>query len=232
MDKAVLGVDSCKKGWCGVILGDDNLVSGLIAPTIAELVEQAVSQHPVTVVAIDIPIGLPTSESREADVLARRRLGPRASSVFPSPMMSTMNMATHAGANAENSRVSGKGLSVQSFGILPKIRDVEEWLRVAPPVAVIEIHPEVSFAELHGAPLDHSKKTLAGAATEDPAARIGWHPPQLRAGRRSPQRSSRRHPRRSRGSVVGPTIRRRSGRTDPGRAPGRTRPCHLGLAHG
>jgi len=162
MDKAVLGVDSCKKGWCGVILGDDNLVSGLIAPTIAELVEQGVSQHPVTVVAIDIPIGLPTSESREADVLARRRLGPRASSVFPSPMMSTMNMATHAGANAENSRVSGKGLSVQSFGILPKIRDVEEWLRVAPPVAVIEIHPEVSFAELHGAPLDHSKKTWAG----------------------------------------------------------------------
>ncbi len=82
----VLGVDGCKAGWVGVVLSGGT-ATAVVAPTIADLVAAVRSDHPdLAVVGIDIPIGLPDTAPRQADVLARKRLpAGRKSSVFPAP---------------------------------------------------------------------------------------------------------------------------------------------------
>src|SRR5699024_12100597 len=87
-DGAVLGVDRQAGAWVGALLptvgvGMVELVS---APDLATLVDRAASQTTVRLVAVDIPVGLPDTGTRQADVLVRRRLGARASSVFPTPV--------------------------------------------------------------------------------------------------------------------------------------------------
>ena len=85
-DGAVLGVDACRAGWVGVVL-EGEAASVLVAATIDDLVTAARLAHPtLAVVGVDIPIGLPDSAPRRADLLARGRLpSGRKSSVFRRP---------------------------------------------------------------------------------------------------------------------------------------------------
>jgi len=132
------------------------------AADIATLLLRAREHIEPAVVAIDMPIDLPLTEPRESDALARRRLGRRGASVFATPMRAALHAPTHAEANAANRAASGKGLSIQAFHLLPRIREVETWLASGVDTPVIEAHPESSFATLAGAPLVHSKRTAAG----------------------------------------------------------------------
>lgn len=97
-----------------------------------------------------------------ADVLARQALGPRRSSIFMTPVRATLAHLAYAEASAENMRLTNKGISRQAFGLIPKIRQVDEWVCHAG-ARVVEVHPELSFAELAGAPLSTRKTTWAGA---------------------------------------------------------------------
>lgn len=54
------------------------------------------------------------------------------------------------------------GISKQSFGLAPKILEVDEIVRVDD--RVVEVHPEVSFRGMAGQPLKHSKKSWNGAS--------------------------------------------------------------------
>jgi len=63
----VLGVDACKTGWVGIAWSNPQ-VNAYHAKTIAELAE---STGPVSVIAIDIPIGFPDHGHRQADRLVR-----------------------------------------------------------------------------------------------------------------------------------------------------------------
>jgi predicted RNase H-like nuclease len=152
----VLGVDACKTGWVG-IAWSGGLVTPHFAPTIAKLADAA---GPVAVIAIDMPIGLPDQGCREADKLAHEFIRPRHSSVFRTPVRATLGIRQHHRANAVNREHTGQGLSIQSFSLLPKIEEVDDWLPKAP-CRVIEVHPEVSFTQLAGAPLP-PKKTWTG----------------------------------------------------------------------
>ena len=71
--------------------------------------------------AVDMPIGLPDDGPRLADQQARRRLGARRSSVFPTPVRATLDAVDYPDALAISRRVSGKGLSKQAFNLLPRI---------------------------------------------------------------------------------------------------------------
>lgn len=153
----VLGVDGCKRGWVGVRWGETTDV--LVAPTIAELVAAA---GPVDAVAIDIPIDLPTDAPREPERLARRRLPGRASTVFNAPAAVVLDAADYFAANAANKAALGLGLSKQTWYLVPKIRDVHDWLATGPDVAVVEAHPEVCFAAMNGGVLVEGKTTAAG----------------------------------------------------------------------
>ncbi|HWC10095.1 MAG TPA: DUF429 domain-containing protein, partial [Acidimicrobiales bacterium] len=55
----------------------------------------------------------------------------------------------------------GTGISQQAYALRRKILEVERWLPSSP-CPVYEVHPEVSFAVLLGAPARASKKTWAG----------------------------------------------------------------------
>lgn len=113
------------------------------------------------VVAIDIPIGLPTGGPREADLLARQFLGGRRNSVFLTPTRDAIEAQTHALATQAAFARTGTGISQQAYALGRKILEVERWLSSSP-CPVYEVHPEVSFAVLLGAPARASKKSWAG----------------------------------------------------------------------
>ncbi|WP_238348574.1 TIGR00725 family protein [Ornithinimicrobium pratense] len=205
-DAVVLGVDRQAGSWVGVVLpvtgrGDAHLVSGADLST---LVERARSQAPVALVAVDIPVGLPDTGIRQADVLVRQRLSHRGSSVFPTPVREALAADTYAKAREVSvARTGGRSLSAQSYALRSAILDVDAYVRgtdrraeeqEADGVgagsrgrpAVVEAHPELSFAVMAGAPLHTRKKTPEGIGE-----RVGLLtaqgirlPPDLTGGRR------------------------------------------------
>lgn len=123
---------------------------------------QALENAPIAVMAIDIPIGLPDIGTRQADLLARRAVGPRSSSVFPTPVRSALTVDDYRQAVLINQeQASGRAISYQAFSLRTKINEVDSWLPVAG-FRVVETHPEVCFAAMAGGPLPYSKKTWAG----------------------------------------------------------------------
>jgi predicted RNase H-like nuclease len=156
---AVLGVDGCKRGWVGVRW--DGSTQVLVAATIGELARAA---GPVDAIAIDIPIDLPVDTPREAERLARRQLPGRASTVFNAPAAVVLDAPDYPAANAANKTALGLGLSKQTWYLVPKIRDVHEWLRSRPAVPVVEAHPEICFAAMNGGVLVDGKTTASGEA--------------------------------------------------------------------
>jgi predicted RNase H-like nuclease len=162
MGYRVLGVDACKAGWAGIVLSD-GAAHPCFATAIGELAEQASVAGPLDVIAVDMPIGLPDAGRRQADVLARQLAGPRWASVFMTPVRAALAEEEFATATAMNIKLAGEGISRQAYGLRAKILQVDQWVRHVPQ-RVVEIHPEVSFACLAGAPLDVSKSTWAGVA--------------------------------------------------------------------
>lgn len=159
----VLGVDGCRGGWVGALLEPGApRPRVVVAPTIAALVEAVRESADVRVVGIDIPIGLPDTTTREADRLARQALPGKASSVFTTLTRAAYDEPTRADADAVNRTLTGQGVGAQAFALRDKILEVDAWVRSRPTVEVLEVHPEVCFAEMAGAPLRPGKKTPEG----------------------------------------------------------------------
>jgi predicted RNase H-like nuclease len=159
-DWRVLGVDACKSGWIGIALSE-GAVSAYVAADIGGLVAEAAVDRPPAVIAIDIPIGLPDAGRRQADVLARKAVGPLWSSVFMTPVRPALAAGDYATAADLSRRLAGEGISRQAFALRAKILEVDRWVREAPH-RVVEVHPEASFAELAGAALPLRKSCWAG----------------------------------------------------------------------
>ena len=106
----MIGVDACKKGWVGVTSD----LRGYFGATIDKLVATADGDGELEVVAIDIPIGLPLTGTRQADVLARGLVGKRKSSVFPTPIRPALlrYFACRPEPAAAVSRADGTGIVV------------------------------------------------------------------------------------------------------------------------
>jgi predicted RNase H-like nuclease len=146
----IAGVDRYRRGW--VAVGLDPL-EVCVAPLLASLVSSAVC------VGVDMPIGVPDAGEREADRLARQFVGPRWSSVFMTPPRPALEAETYAAANAiARSLNGGKGISQQAWALRHTIFEVE----ALNDPRVIEVHPEVSFREMHGSPLAHAKSSWNG----------------------------------------------------------------------
>jgi predicted RNase H-like nuclease len=116
-------------------------------------------------VCIDMPIGLSVTGVRQCDAAARRLLGPRRSSVFPAPPRMALVDRPYAELNTASKRRFDRGLSKQTFHLLPKIRETEALLRggLCRAQEWLETHPELCFTALNdGTPMQHNKKTDAG----------------------------------------------------------------------
>ena len=160
----VVGVDGCREGWF-YFRSDGRVISSGIAGDFAGLVE---GLPPGARVFIDIPIGLIDSDrdGRECDRLARRALGsPRSSSVFSAPAFPVLAATSYEDAKRKSDQAIGKKLSRQAFAIVPKIKEVNEYLAANrnSPVVVREVHPELCFWGLNGGvAMQHAKKKRAG----------------------------------------------------------------------
>ncbi len=158
------GVDGCKGGWIYACISGHEVEFGTVTKLI-DLVEKAPSDSRIFV---DIPIGLrdTSGEGRKCDVEARRLLRPyRTSSIFNAPIRAILDEPRYELANETSKRLSGKGLSQQSFAIIPKIREVDQLMASSPSARKLirEVHPEVCFYGLAGGhPMEHSKKTKEG----------------------------------------------------------------------
>jgi len=158
----VLGVDACRGGWIGVSLGVGPTTAHF-GPNIQDLIASAeLHGRRFDVVAIDMPIGLPDSGRRQADLQARAAVGARRSSVFMTPVRAALEATDHDSAVRINRERAGEGLSIQAFSLKLKLLAVEQWVR-GTQLRVVEVHPEVSFARLAGGPLNVRKTTWAGA---------------------------------------------------------------------
>lgn len=130
-------------------------------PHIGPIVQRARTGE-IVAVGIDMPIGLPDAGARACDVAARRRLGPRRSSVFPTPVRAVLGSTDHQAAVRRSRAVDGRALSIQAFNLLPKIAEVDSVIDACLVGAVVEVHPESSFAQLAGAPLLSTKRSAVG----------------------------------------------------------------------
>jgi predicted RNase H-like nuclease len=160
----IVGVDGCKTGWVAI---REELASGAIEWRVAARFRDFVlTDLPPRVLAVDIPIGLPDMGSRECDRRARSLLGPgRASSVFPAPLRAVTPSDSHADASAARKHIEGKGMSIQAWAIVPKVREVDDLLRGNRSLlaSVYEVHPEVSFFHIAGGrPMRLAKRRLPG----------------------------------------------------------------------
>jgi predicted RNase H-like nuclease len=154
------GVDGCPRGWV-VVQRDERRLDARVVTDLEETL------HLADRVGVDMPIGLPSTPGRAADRAARTLLGPRRSSVFPAPARPLLPCRTHAEANSLSRSLFGVGLSVQTFHLFPKIREVDLLARSLPhherDTRLAEVHPECSFLLAGSAPLP-SKHTADGLA--------------------------------------------------------------------
>ncbi|WP_353649631.1 DUF429 domain-containing protein [Nakamurella sp. A5-74] len=157
----VLGVDGWTGGWVGVELDD----RGVVATHVAAEIDQLVAGCPdVTVVGIDMPIGLADQGVRACDLAGRLLLGSRRATLFPVPTRDALVCEDYQQALIISREQGSGGFSRQAWSLRGKILQIDRWYPAATRagLAVHEVHPELSFAAIAGSVLPESKKTWAG----------------------------------------------------------------------
>jgi predicted RNase H-like nuclease len=167
----VTGVDACRRGWVAVILevpgpgpgssaGPGPVLAAVrVHATLTGLLGPEVDAGTVT--GIDMPLGLLESGWREADRAARARLGPRRSSVFAIPPREVWEQGSYQAASQRCRELTGQGFSIQAWGLRARLMEAGSY-RETCGHPLYEVHPELAFGAMAGAPLAHSKHTEAG----------------------------------------------------------------------
>jgi predicted RNase H-like nuclease len=150
----VAGIDGCKKGWIAVLLEGRTVVEVIVFENFDAVVARLGG---VPYIGIDIPLGLSETGDRQADVLARKRLGSRGGAVFRVPPRRILEAADYD--MAKGLAKAGKRPSRQLWGIRQKILQVNDHPGLDS--RFCEVHPEISFREMAGEPLP-SKKSWNG----------------------------------------------------------------------
>lgn len=175
----LVGVDGCRGGWVAVLDRGDGATEVVVVRSFADVVALGAD-----LVGVDMPIGLTDVGPRACDVEARARLGPRRASVFPAPARAVLHATDHADAVRRSQAATGRGISVQAWNLVPKVAEVDAVVNAGDPV--IEVHPELSFAMLSGAPLSRPKRHPEGRSSRlalltadfpDVAHRLAGKPP-------------------------------------------------------
>ena len=165
----IAGLDGCPSGW--LCLTKD-LSAGKVAACILPSIGALLTLDPKPdAVMVDVPIGLTDAGARACDLLARAKLkAPRSSSVFPAPIRPTLVATSYAQACEIGVKADGRKLSQQSWAILPKIREVDTFLRSDSTSQqwIREVHPEVCFwAWNSNKAMANRKKSAAGKAERE-----------------------------------------------------------------
>jgi len=157
----IVGLDACRFGWCAVGVVENKQIYACFKSLTALL-----KTYPkLNKILIDIPIGLTSKYfERTLDAKARTYLNKRKSSIFSPPSREALYADNYQQALAINKEIEGKGLSIQSYNIGTKIKEVDEWFNTKPKqLQVFEAHPELCFKSLNqNQDLEFSKHEKAG----------------------------------------------------------------------
>lgn len=154
----VAGIDAAPGRWALVVLESGRFAGAYAAADLADLFARIPD---VAAAAIDIPLSLPDSGVRAADIAARQELGIRASTLFVVPPAPAFRAATQAEATAIARSLGAPGVSAQVWALRKRIFEA---LPYAADERLVEAHPELSFARMAGAPLRAPKRTWNGLA--------------------------------------------------------------------
>lgn len=153
------GADGCPNGWV-VVTNVDGSIDTQVLANAQELFTHAAS---LDALAIDIPIGLNDAGARLCDTEARAMLGPRKNSVFPAPIRPVLNARSQDEAGTIRESIDGKRMSIQAFGIIAKVREIDDAITPSLQSKVIEVHPELCFMGLNGGrAMEQAKRKPAG----------------------------------------------------------------------
>jgi threonine dehydratase len=165
MATLVAGADGCPPGWA-VVLKD---IAGrrpselLVCPDMQSLLKHRLVP---ALIAVDMPIGLPDrvgAGGRGPEVELRQKLGERKASVFSIPSRAAVYAESFQEACEASLATSEppRKISIQSFHLFPKVRELDELIRADMGLAFIirESHPEGAFMVMNGGePLSEPKK--------------------------------------------------------------------------
>lgn len=162
-----IGIDGCKGGWITAVICGGELHLYKFA-SFAELAEKQFEKQPFDACLVDMVIGLqgndeqirPDTVARE--ILKRRRGAP--STVFPAPCRKAVYGENKEERRQANVEILHKKISSPADAIIPKMREVDEFLQTTPRYKnkILESHPEVCFARLNGQVLSSSKHEKEG----------------------------------------------------------------------
>jgi predicted RNase H-like nuclease len=156
----VAGADLAAGRWAVVVLADGRFRGAIRADTLIQLHPKA---RGFALLGVDIPIGLPKSGGdwpRPADLEARALLGRRRATIFLTPPRPVMLCHDYAAANRWHFELTGKGLSRQTWGLRDGIFQAADLTDRG--AALVEVHPELSFRAMKGAPVLAPKTSWSG----------------------------------------------------------------------
>lgn len=159
--RACIGIDGCRGGWIAAILEQGNLCVEKY-----DSVDAIIEKHPgFSQCLIDMVVGLQEKKTDiRPDDYARRLLSGRSSSVFPSPCRQAVYEPDISEKYRLNQQILGKKFTPLTLGIMPKIKQVDEFLDRNPGYknVILESHPEVCFSRLNGRTVMSRKATAEG----------------------------------------------------------------------
>lgn len=160
----VIGIDGYPSGWVAARVdprSPDVTWSTSDVDGIGTLLD------PTCIVGVDMPIGLADRGWRPCDLEARSALGRAGSRVFLTPPRAVLELGI-AAPNDDVQHLSrlltGQGTSRQAMGLAERILVLDDVLAHTTTdghAIVLEVHPELAFAEMTGTVLA-SKKSAAG----------------------------------------------------------------------
>ena len=148
-DGKYIGVDGCKGGWIATIQ-DKGTLRIEKYKSIDELVR---ANDDYDELLIDMAIGLQSSiDDVRPDNAARALIPGRTSTIFSVPARQAVYADTKKEIREANKKALGKDLPAQAIAIIPKMRELDEFLQDNPihKNRIKESHPEVCFSRLNG----------------------------------------------------------------------------------
>ena len=164
LNKMNIGIDGFISRWCVCFIDSSNQVT-ISTHSNIENVVGLLNDNCRTF--IDIPIGLSSkSIHRKIDQELRKKLPHgKKSSVFTAPCRQAVRANNYTKAKEINKKILTKSISIQSWNISNKIKEVDEFLikNKNKQLKIHESHPEFCFINLNnGIPLKNNKKTMQG----------------------------------------------------------------------
>lgn len=163
----VIGIDGYRGGWVAA-RAEASPARPTVTWATSSVHDVASLLDPSCVIGIDMPIGLAAMGWRACDVLAKSALGRAGSRVFMTPPRAVLELGLSAPNEAVQQlsrETTGQGTSRQAMGLAERILALDAALSDRAGARdtgdVIEVHPELAFAEMAGQVLA-GKKTAAG----------------------------------------------------------------------